>query len=143
MEPAKKKRKKYGGRQKGSTNARSKRLKSEARSVFKIVNEHVPGAFEGDSVAFLIAVYKHPDVPLTTRIDAAKAISKFERAALQSIEFTGKNGAPVELNLNLPPTEIARRLTFALRKGLTAAKKEDEDDGSRGGGSSGETSEET
>jgi len=44
----------------------------------------IPGAFEGDAHALLVAIYKNPKQPIELRLDAAKAAIRFEKPALAS-----------------------------------------------------------
>jgi hypothetical protein len=44
----------------------------------------IPGAFEGDAHALLMAIYKDPAQPTELRLDAAKAAIRFEKPALAS-----------------------------------------------------------
>ena len=46
--------------------------------------EAVPDAFAGDGVAFLQTVYKDPKLPLSTRLDAAAKVARFERPMLSA-----------------------------------------------------------
>jgi hypothetical protein len=46
----------------------------------------MPGAFEGDAHALLMAVYKDPLKEWPLRIDAAKAAIRYEKPALSSVE---------------------------------------------------------
>ena len=43
-------------------------------------------AFEGDSHALLMAIYKDPRQPVSLRLDAAKAAIGYEKPRLQSVE---------------------------------------------------------
>jgi hypothetical protein len=42
--------------------------------------------FEGDAHALLIWAYKHPELPLALRIDAAKGALPYEKPRLMSID---------------------------------------------------------
>lgn len=44
----------------------------------------IDGAFDGDALAFLQAVYKNPEIPLEVRISAAGKSLRFEKPALSS-----------------------------------------------------------
>lgn len=84
------------GRKKGSTNQRIKRLRSEMRSISLKFGELVPDAFEGDGHALMVAIYKHPDVPLEVRLDAAAKAARYEKPSLQAIEHSGNRDKPVQ-----------------------------------------------
>jgi hypothetical protein len=43
------------------------------------ISAALPGAFEGDAHALLMAVYKNPSIDLDVRLDAAKAAIRFEK----------------------------------------------------------------
>jgi hypothetical protein len=43
--------------------------------------------FEGDSVAFLITVYRNERLPLRERMAAALAVSPYERARLTAVDM--------------------------------------------------------
>ncbi len=45
----------------------------------------VPGAFEGDGVAYLQTVYRDPHQPTELRMDAAAKAARFERPTLAAI----------------------------------------------------------
>lgn len=83
------------GRKSGTTNRRIKNIRSSMRAVSAYVGKAVPDAFEGDGVAFLVAVYKDPRIPLETRIDAAGKAARYERPQLQAIEHSGNPDKPV------------------------------------------------
>jgi hypothetical protein len=82
------------GRPKGSKNKNTEQRKKLVKQVAEKIALTLPGAFEGDSHALLMLVYKDPSLPLDIRIDAAKAAIKYETPALQSTELTGKDGSP-------------------------------------------------
>lgn len=86
--------KKTGGRQKGSKNKRKKEL----ATTLAAVADALPEAFEGNSHAFLMAVYKDPGQPLATRLDAAKAALPYEAPRLAPVE-SGKGRADEDVPL--------------------------------------------
>ena len=49
------------------------------------------GPFEGDSVAFMTMIYKHKDLPLGVRMQAASSVLNFERPRLSQIEMTTRS----------------------------------------------------
>jgi hypothetical protein len=75
-----------GGRQKGTPNKRTKAREAAVRRVAKKIEAAIPGAFEGDSHALLMATYKNPKLKLAVRIDAAKAALPYEKARLSAVE---------------------------------------------------------
>jgi len=83
------------GRKPGSKNKltleRERALQETSEKITSILGE---GAFEGDAHAFLVAVYKNPDLPVTLRTDAAKAAAPYEKPKLQSISHTLGNPSP-------------------------------------------------
>ena len=56
------------------------------------ISTAIPGAFDGDSHALLMTVYKDPLQPLDRRIEAAKAAIGYEKPRLQAIEHGGTLG---------------------------------------------------
>jgi hypothetical protein len=85
------------GRPVGSKSKRSQEVADRARKAAAVLAEKIPGCFEGDSHALLMAVYKDPENPLSIRIDAAKAAIGYEKPRLQAIEHTGADGGPIEV----------------------------------------------
>jgi hypothetical protein len=47
----------------------------------------MPGVFEGDAHALLMAAYKDPALPMDLRVDAAKAAVRYEKPALSSVDM--------------------------------------------------------
>ena len=78
-----------GGRAAGVPNKRSDRFRTAIQEKAKKLEALVPGAFEGDAHALLMAVYKDPAHELTLRVDAAKAAIRYEKPALSSVDSTG------------------------------------------------------
>jgi hypothetical protein len=54
------------------------------RAAAEAIKAVIPGAFEGDAHALLVAVYTDPQQPIELRLDAAKAAIRFEKPALAS-----------------------------------------------------------
>jgi hypothetical protein len=57
-----------------------------------LIENAIEGAFEGDAHALLIAVYKNPEMPMTLRVDSAKAAIGYEKPRLNASEHSLKNG---------------------------------------------------
>jgi hypothetical protein len=55
------------------------------------LNAVIPGAFAGDAHAFLMSVYKNPNLDLHTRIDAAKAAIGYEKPLLASVAMSRRS----------------------------------------------------
>ena len=70
------------GRPKGEPNKRTKARARAVKKAAKQINGLIPGAFEGDGHAFLMALYKDPLQPILLRLDAAKAALPFEKPRL-------------------------------------------------------------
>ena len=84
------------GRKKGS---RSKATVERERAVAEMtvkLQEALPNVFTGNAHQLLMAVYKNEDLPLPTRIDAAKAAISHETPKLGSIEHKGDAENPVQ-----------------------------------------------
>jgi hypothetical protein len=70
---------KTGGRKKGTPNRRTQALRQQMQATAEAVSAVVPNAFDGDSHALLVAIYKDPSHPIELRLDAAKAAIGYER----------------------------------------------------------------
>jgi hypothetical protein len=68
-----------GGRTAGVPNKRSDDFQAAIQEKAKKLEALVPGAFEGDAHALLMAVYKDPDHEWPLRVDAAKAAIRYEK----------------------------------------------------------------
>ncbi len=79
------------GRPTGMKNKRTLAVEAAMRAAAAALNETVPGAFDGDAHAFLMAVYKDPSRPIELRVDAAKAAVRYEKPALASVDMTSRN----------------------------------------------------
>jgi hypothetical protein len=79
-----------GGRTAGVPNKRSDDFQAAIQEKAKKLEALVPGAFEGDAHALLMAVYKDPDHEWSLRVDAAKAAIRYEKPALSSVDSTGE-----------------------------------------------------
>jgi hypothetical protein len=58
----------------------------------ELIRTLIPDAFDGDSHALLMAVYKDPLQPLERRMEAAKAAIAYEKPRLAAIEHGGTLG---------------------------------------------------
>lgn len=99
---------KTGGRKKGVRNKRTTeldRMLEVAVETFKQTHS----VFEGDSHALLVLVYKDQDLPLATRIDAAKAAIRYEKPALASVQHGGNDGGPIEGRITIEFVEPPKR----------------------------------
>jgi hypothetical protein len=85
-----------GGRKKGTKNRKTVENEQAMEEARIIIEQSIPGAFEGDAHALMMAIYKHPEVNLETRLRAASVAVNFEKARLASMEVTGKDGGPVQ-----------------------------------------------
>jgi hypothetical protein len=82
----------YGGRQKGTPNKRTRRRAEAMQEAAKKIAAAIPDAFEGDSHALLGSIYKDPSQPIQLRLDAAKAAIAYERPRLAATELSGGLG---------------------------------------------------
>jgi hypothetical protein len=82
-----------GGRKRGTPNKRTAERETAIREAAAQIAGMIEGAFEGDSHALLVAIYKDPKRPIELRLEAAKAAIAYERPKLASIEHFGKDGA--------------------------------------------------
>lgn len=77
------------GRPKGAQNKRTEELAAKTAESAALLSEVIAGAFDGDSHAYLMSVYKNPAYEIATRIDAAKAAIRYEKPALAAVELSG------------------------------------------------------
>jgi len=80
-----------GGRQPGTPNKRTVELQAKAEAAAQAISAAIPGAFDKDAHAFLMAVYKDPAQPMELRIDAAKAAIRYEKPALAAVDVNSVN----------------------------------------------------
>lgn len=86
------------GRKKGTKNtATVERQRAVAEMTVKL-EATLPNVFKGNAHELLMAVYKNEDLPLPTRIDAAKAAIPHETPKLSSVEHKGDPDNPLEQN---------------------------------------------
>lgn len=74
------------GRPKGAKNRRTEDVEHAVAQAAERIAEVVPGAFEGDAHALLMAVYKDPGHEWPLRVDAAKAAIRYEKPALANVQ---------------------------------------------------------
>lgn len=84
------------GRPKGARNKNSVDFEKALVEKSKKVDAIVDGAFEGDAHAYLMSLYKDPDMPIEKRLDAAKAALPYEKPRLAAHQHTGPNGGPIQ-----------------------------------------------
>jgi hypothetical protein len=75
-----------GGRQKGTPNKRTAAREQAVAEMARAIADVIPEAFQGNVHAFLMAIYKDPEMPIEMRIDAAKKAIHFEKPALAAVE---------------------------------------------------------
>jgi len=78
------------GRKPGVKSTKHVERMKKVEQVMAAVEASVPGAFAGDAHAFLIAVYKNPDMTLKDRIACAVAAAPFEKPKLAAVEHSGE-----------------------------------------------------
>lgn len=83
------------GRPAGAKSSRTVERERKVEEAAQVIASLIPGAFEGDSHAFLMSVYKDPAQPLATRLDAAKAAIGYEKPRLGTIEHKGDPDNPL------------------------------------------------
>lgn len=86
------------GRKRGSKNKDTVAREAALQRAVQLVGETVANAFEGDSHALLMAVYRNQDLPLNLRIDAAKAAIGYEKPKLAAVQHSGDADNPLEQN---------------------------------------------
>jgi hypothetical protein len=83
------------GRPVGAKNKRTVEREEAMKEASKQIASVVYGAFEGDAHAFLMAVYKDPDIDLKIRLDAAKAAICYELPRLASTKVSDPSGGNI------------------------------------------------
>ena len=64
---------KTGGRQKGVPNKRTEQREAAVQEAAELIRTVIPDAFDGDSHALLMAVYKDPLQPLERRMESCQS----------------------------------------------------------------------
>lgn len=95
-----------GGRAKGVPNKRTTELEAKMKEQAEKIAQALPNAFEGDAHAFLMTVYKDPELPIDVRLDAAKAAAPFEKPKLASVDNK------LSGNVGYTPVPVAERDAF-------------------------------
>lgn len=80
------------GRPKGAKNKLTIAKEEASVKAAAKLAKAIPGAFQGDSHAYLMSIYKDPKQATPVRIDAAKAALPFERPRLAAVEHTTPPG---------------------------------------------------
>ena len=73
------------GRPAGALNKRTKAVAKAVEEAATTLATIIPGAFQGDAHAYMMAIYKDPSLPVELRLDAAKAAARYEKPALSSV----------------------------------------------------------
>lgn len=85
------------------------------------LQEALPNVFSGNAHELLMAVYKNEDLPLNTRLDAAKAAIAHETPKLASVEHSGNPDSPIEQNSRVELVVIDSGDSQSLRSEETGA----------------------
>lgn len=83
------------GRPSGARSKRTAEREAAVKEVAERLSEVMPGAFQGDAHALLMAVYKDPSQEVKVRVSAAVAAIRYEKPALASVEMAGPDGGPI------------------------------------------------
>ena len=75
------------GRKRGTPNKFTLAKKKAKEKAAKLVAAALPDAFEGDSHALLVAIYKDKTHDIGLRLDAAKAAIAYEKPRLSSVDM--------------------------------------------------------
>jgi hypothetical protein len=89
------------GRKPGSTSAKTVERLKQVAQVMTAVEDAMPDAFHGDAHAFLIAVYKNPEIATKDRLAAATAAIGYEKPKLAAVEHSGDPANPVEMRASI------------------------------------------
>lgn len=76
------------GRPHGAKNKRTREVEAKVAETAERLSAVIPGAFDGDAHALLMAVYKDPSHPIQVRLDAAGKAISFEKPRLTQNENT-------------------------------------------------------
>lgn len=101
------KRKKAGGRKKGTPN------KATAAKAAQIARSGLT------PLDYMLKVMRDSKQPDDIRLDAAKSAAPYVHPKLAAIEHTGAGGAPLIPEANIDEGAFARRVAFLLAKGLS------------------------
>lgn len=77
------------GRPRGAKNLRTRELEAKMAEAARVMQEAMPGAFQGNAHDFLMFVYKNPDAAMKDRLAAATAAAPYEKPKLSAIEHSG------------------------------------------------------
>ena len=83
-----------GGREKGTPNKRTQAREEQMAAASAALEQALANPFTGDSHALLMAIYKNQDLPIQTRLDAAKAAIAYEKPRLAAIEHSASKDSP-------------------------------------------------
>jgi hypothetical protein len=114
------------GRPKGAKNKRTEESLEAMKATAEQLAEVLPGCFEGDSHALLMAVYKDTSKDLAMRLDAAKAAIGYEKPRLAAVTADVKADVDATHHIKVQAAdEISRRLGRII-------DRDAEDEGARG-----------
>ena len=91
------------GRPLGAKNKRTAAVEAAAKAAAETIEAAMPGAFEGDAHAFLMAVYKDPKQPIEVRLDAAGKAIRYEKPALAAVDMTSTSQQTIYMVSDEPP----------------------------------------
>lgn len=77
------------GRPKGAKNKRTEKRESAVKAAASAIEAALPLAFQGDSHALLMAIYKDESKDIALRLDAAKAAIGYEKPRLAAVQHSG------------------------------------------------------
>ncbi len=77
------------GRPRGSKNRRTQALEAALDEAKALLKEKVPPHVDVDAHGLLVAVYQDPRMPVTVRIEAARAALRVEKPSLAATALTG------------------------------------------------------
>lgn len=87
------------GRPAGAKNKHTADREAKIAKASETIAGLVDGAFEGDSHALLMAVYKDPSHDWDVRIDAAKAAIGYEKPRLGAVQLRGDKENPIAMTV--------------------------------------------
>jgi hypothetical protein len=91
------------------------------------LKQAVPGAFEGDGVAYMQSVYRDPSFSQELRLDAAAKAARFERPTLAAVAVQQTPRAHIDLSALTP--EEQKAMAQLLMKVMRAVRPQPACDG--------------
>lgn len=86
--------------------SKNDRIMAKSQMTIDRIEREIPNAFKGDAHAYMVSVYKDPEVPVEIRLKAATTAARFEKPTLASVR--------TEVSVTRPITEMTDDELIAL-----------------------------